>query len=774
MHSVGVIAKTESRKIRMSSRTQSTPGRRARAEQAVPVVTPSPSNSSADRGTVAVTTPPNSAAANGLAAAKDMMDKRVKPSTKSGYCGRMKFMINWFRENPMYEDETCTTRVEFFEDENTLKLPLPVDAVLAFFGFLGGQKFDKDGNISPDGDQLKATSTMGGYRSALVDYYKQRGKRFDGEVDTMLQGYMAGYRRSVTDLKLDGVMSTHEGKHPLTFEAYRMIARRLFTLAPQSRSGAWTQQLFAWPFFIFCWNLMARSVMVGHIMYQHMSWNGDALIVEIPGHKGDLEGAKSFGRHVYANPLQPDICPILCLAVLVFSGAYRQTQQVFEGKHSESRFSAILRSVVDNLTDAEMKLIGGCKKNIGTHSPRKGAPTHALSQVEGPSAVQVFQRAGWSLGNVPDRYLWSGKGGDQLVGRTVCGLPMSDEKFSTLPPHFPHAILETLAEADWAGMLENYAAYTPAFRGILPFLLASLVYHDDWLHENLDCQHPLFDSRVYASGRVSTLKSSVLVGQGHCPVTDLRATGVPANIVIARNVKQLSERVDELESGCKRRHEETIDMLREELPKRLKDDLLQNFAINGAVPVTMDAMREMIDSRFSQMEALLRSGTGTQAAPVPAGAPGQATVPAQTFSTWTWGGRIHMVPEGFAMPECSVKTLWDLWHFGHCERRIQPYKHLKGFDLLTRAGRSELSKARAVVTSIYIVAIEKGLRVGASSHARLSECVSSGSVSDSDTLFNAAFTALVGLLYPNRSTDRVGEIRFNTVYNKLPSIATVN
>jgi hypothetical protein len=126
------------------------------------------------------------------------------------------------------------------------------------------------------------------------------------------------------------------------------------------------------------------------------------------------------------------------------------------------------------------------------------------------------------------------------------------------------------------------------------------------------------------------------------------------------------------------------------------------------------------------------------------------------------------------MPECSVKTLWDLWHFGHCERRIQPYKHLKGFDLLTRAGRSELSKARAVVTSIYTVAIEKGLRVGASSHASLSEFVSSGSVSDSDTLFNAAFTALVGLLYPNRSTDRVGEIRFNTVYNKLPSIATVN
>jgi hypothetical protein len=184
----------------------------------------------------------------------------------------------------------------------------------------------------------------------------------------------------------------------------------------------------------------------------------------------------------------------------------------------------------------------------------------------------------------------------------------------------------------------------------------------------------------------------------------------------------------------------------------------------------MDAMREIIDSRFSQMEALLRSGTTTQAAPVSAGAAGQTDVPAQTFMTWTWGGRIHMVPEGFTMPECSVKALWDLWHFGHSERHIQPYKHLKGFDLLTRAGRSDLSKARAVVASIYTVALQKELSVGASSHTSLSESISCGSVSDSNALFNAAFTALVEVLYPKRSTDRVGEIRFNTVYNKLPSL----
>lgn len=40
------------------------------------------------------------------------------------------------------------------------------------------------------------------------------------------------------------------------------------------------------------------------------------------------------------------------------------------------------------------------------------------------SAVQVYLRAGWSLGNVQDRYIFAGPGGDQLVGRAVCGLPI--------------------------------------------------------------------------------------------------------------------------------------------------------------------------------------------------------------------------------------------------------------------------------------------------------------------------------------------------------------
>ena len=40
------------------------------------------------------------------------------------------------------------------------------------------------------------------------------------------------------------------------------------------------------------------------------------------------------------------------------------------------------------------------------------------------SAVAVYLRAGWSIGNTQDRYIFSGAGSDQIVGRAVCGLPI--------------------------------------------------------------------------------------------------------------------------------------------------------------------------------------------------------------------------------------------------------------------------------------------------------------------------------------------------------------
>jgi hypothetical protein len=75
--------------------------------------------------------------------------------------------------------------------------------------------------------------------------------------------------------------------------------------------------------------------------------------------------------------------------------------------------------------------------NIGVHSIRKGAAMYCCNgTTAGVSFAAVCVQAGWTMGNVKDRYLQHQAAGDQVCGRTVAGLDVNSECFSILPPHF--------------------------------------------------------------------------------------------------------------------------------------------------------------------------------------------------------------------------------------------------------------------------------------------------------------------------------------------------
>ena len=48
---------------------------------------------------------------------------------------------------------------------------------------------------------------------------------------------------------------------------------------------------------------------------------------------------------------------------------------------------------------------------------------------------------------------------------------------------------------------------------------------------------------------------------------------------------------------------------------------------------------------------------------------------------WTWGGRIHPVPEGWCLPKGNVSMLFNLWVNGNPAKHLRPYRFLKGWDL---------------------------------------------------------------------------------------------
>ena len=201
-----------------------------------------------------------------LSAADALIAERVVSRTKLQYEGKIKAITRYYTENLRREFTVPVRRLD----------------ILKFFGWLIDEKHK---------DTPLAISSVKMYKSALKWYYKERNVMMTPEINQELETLMKGYQRRVSQFKLDGKMAVFEGKYHLPFAGYRMLA----TVILQSLS--FNEMLFAWPFLLLQWNLIARSATVSSVMLEHIGWEGDALLITTPKHKGDQEGLKCFARH---------------------------------------------------------------------------------------------------------------------------------------------------------------------------------------------------------------------------------------------------------------------------------------------------------------------------------------------------------------------------------------------------------------------------------------------------------------------------------------------
>ena len=149
---------------------------------------------------------------------------------------------------------------------------------------------------------------------------------------------------------------------------------------------------------------------------------------------------------------------------------------------------------------------------------------------------------GWSLGQFQDRYIIYSDGGDHICGRVVAGLNFNGgSKFAVLSAYFTGSVV--LSEEEWSTICPCYKDYPVGFQACLPYLLATLVQHYDWMtekddngsHKNISQHHPIFLSRVITSGIVVRLRAMVIcnVTSGRCEATGMTATGIPPHIDLA-------------------------------------------------------------------------------------------------------------------------------------------------------------------------------------------------------------------------------------------------
>ena len=101
-------------------------------------------------------------------------------------------------------------------------------------------------------------------------------------------------------------------------------------------------------------------------------------------------------RSVYANPFDYVVCPILALALLVFSTDYFETDVestsplVMGRRAGEQRFSEWLTATLRGNTAEIETTCGLLAREFGTHSLRKGVATFLTGILGGPTTLALF------------------------------------------------------------------------------------------------------------------------------------------------------------------------------------------------------------------------------------------------------------------------------------------------------------------------------------------------------------------------------------------------
>ena len=380
------------------------------------------------------------------------------------------------------------------------------------------------------------------------------------------------------------------------------------------------------------------------------------------------------------------------------------SMQVFIGTNGKDRFGNLLHVMLAALDPTQLATLGCQIDDVGLHSARKGSASHCLGQPGGPNICAVFLRMNHSLGALRDRYIHEGEGADALCGRMVVGLDFNSISFAVLPPHFNTATSALLTDEFWRTILPNFDSLPTPFKSCLPYLLASVLYHEDFLRSKFPAAHSLWSAPVFANNPMyDQLKRGLLLGVGYCEDTHMSATGIPPHLAIAKQVNDMIEQF----KGCRKEIDELKQLITGDLPRLVGDYIRGNFHVEGDALNVGDLDRrdaglktyilELINGLKASNQAVLDSHAQQRQG---SGHAGHVQGSHDWWKTWDLDGlgNARYTPLQFQFPfALAAATMWRLWLFGNRGMGIRPYRMLRPHCDLAIADRVKFSRAKGIM-----------------------------------------------------------------------------
>ena len=150
----------------------------------------------------------------------------------------------------------------------------------------------------------------------------------------------------------------------------------------------------------------------------------------------------------------------------------------------------------------EFKLLGVDENTLGSHLCRKGAITLVSTGcTASPPMASICLRAGWSMGNMKDHYIFYKKAGDQFCGRCVTSISSLTKKFAVSPVYWDftksgergkNAVKKTIEE-----LFAKEDELPSHIFELISFLFAALCFHIDFLETTLPNESKLRASPLF-------------------------------------------------------------------------------------------------------------------------------------------------------------------------------------------------------------------------------------------------------------------------------------
>ena len=224
-------------------------------------------------------------------------------------------------------------------------------------------------------------------------------------------------------------------------------------------------------------------------------------------------------------------------------------------------------------------------------------------------------------------------------------MPSNSVDFAILPPRFKaFANNEFLRDA----LRTCFPTLDQSIYNVGKFALASLVHHSEYLREVLPSNHILFETILFRNSELmNALKETVIHGHATC-LDDLVATGVPPDVFIHTAIQYIPRNVD---------------------------NILQERSI-AANQVTPEFVSNLLQENYRQIRSIIQ--------PTPSAEP--VTVPERNdIRTYTWGGRIRLLPENYKIPQTTGRIIWEHWFLGDSNSGIPPLRKVVGTRSLQKS-----------------------------------------------------------------------------------------